>query len=115
MCSREPSKQHILAALARSLDRRWFLAGGSLPLGALVRSAAMAAHPGKYGHVNAAQFLKLLPAGGSNRRYSKEMPDSSSIVAFSFLQNEHFMYYTARPPRSTPSSLNTRPCMRLPS
>ena len=72
MCSREPSKQHILAALVRSLDRRWFLAGGSLPLGALVRSAAMAAHPSKYGHVNAAQFLKLLPTGGSNRRYSKE-------------------------------------------
>ena len=72
MCRSEPSKQHVLAALARSLDHRWFLAGGSLPLGALVRSAARAAHPGKYGHLSAAQFLKLLPAGGSNRRYSKQ-------------------------------------------
>ena len=33
----------------------------------------MEAHPGKYGRISAAQFLELLPAGGSNRRYNKEV------------------------------------------
>jgi hypothetical protein len=92
--SSEPSKQHILAALAHALDRRWFLAGGSPPLGALVRSAAMAAHPGKYGRISAAQFLELLPAGGSNRRYKKEDEFTIYKTDRKPSENEHFMYYT---------------------